>query len=284
MAAIYGIFACSALPPMPLSFSLVRRSSVRPATAAPSPSGNPWRAVLAGWQPYSPGHRRTGRRLRLRRRRPSGAAQLAERPYKAPSVALPKTLQNLTYDQYRDIRFKPAMAIWRNAGLPFELQLFHPGLYYDQPVKISEIVRGQPREIRFDADFFDYGKNDVDPKRAVRPRVRRLPRPLSAQQPQVQGRGARVPGRELLPRTRQGPALRPVGARPRDRHRAALGRGVPALRGVLDRASRAGCQGDHDLRAARFASASPAPIASCSRPARETVTARQGARCTCART
>ncbi len=92
------------------------------------------------------------------------AAQLAERPYKAPSVTLPKTLQNLTYDQYRDIRFKPAMALWRSAGLPFEIQLFHPGLYYDQPVKISEVVRGQPREIRFDPDAFDYGKNDVDRK------------------------------------------------------------------------------------------------------------------------
>lgn len=44
----------------------------------------------------------------------------------------------------------------------FEIQLFHPGLYYDQPVKISEVVRGQPREFRFDPDLFDYGKNNVD--------------------------------------------------------------------------------------------------------------------------
>ncbi len=92
------------------------------------------------------------------------AAQLAERPYKAPSVKLPKTLQNLTYDQYRDIRFKPTLALWRNAGVPFEIQLFHPGLYYDHPVRIFEVVRGQPREVRFDPDLFDYGKNDVDRK------------------------------------------------------------------------------------------------------------------------
>ncbi len=92
------------------------------------------------------------------------AAQLAERPYKAPGVTLPKTLQSLTYDQYRDIRFKPAMALWRSAGLPFEIQLFHPGLYYDHPVRIFEVVRGQPREVRFDPDLFDYGKNHVDKK------------------------------------------------------------------------------------------------------------------------
>ncbi len=86
------------------------------------------------------------------------AAALAAHPYKAPSVALPKALRALSYDQYRDIRFKPAKSIWRAANLPFELQLFHPGLYYDQPVRISEIVGGTPREIRFDPELFDYGK------------------------------------------------------------------------------------------------------------------------------
>ena len=90
------------------------------------------------------------------------ASALAAKPYKAPSTKLPKALQELTYDEYRDIRFQPGKAIWRNAKLPFELQLFHPGLYYDQPVRISEIVGGTPREIRFDPANFDYGKNKID--------------------------------------------------------------------------------------------------------------------------
>src|SRR5262245_6964452 len=76
------------------------------------------------------------------------AAALAAKPYKAPTTVLPKALQELSYDQYRDIRFQPAKAIWRKDKLPFELQLFHPGLYYDQPVRISEIVGGTAREIR----------------------------------------------------------------------------------------------------------------------------------------
>src|SRR5664279_2686591 len=58
------------------------------------------------------------------------AAALSAQAYKAPPRALPKALQELTYDQYREIRFKPARAIWRAGNLPFELQLFHPGLYY----------------------------------------------------------------------------------------------------------------------------------------------------------
>jgi len=43
-------------------------------------------------------------------------------------------LQELTYDQYRDIRFKPDRAWWRSSKLPFELTFFHQGLYYNQPV------------------------------------------------------------------------------------------------------------------------------------------------------
>lgn len=93
------------------------------------------------------------------------AEQLASRAYGAPAAALPKSLQSLSYDEYRDIRFKPALAQWRNAGLPFELQFFHQGLFYDQPVKISEIVEGTAREIRFSPDLFDYGRNRLDAQR-----------------------------------------------------------------------------------------------------------------------
>ncbi|MET0441264.1 MAG: glucan biosynthesis protein G [Casimicrobiaceae bacterium] len=95
------------------------------------------------------------------------AAALAAQSYKAPARELPKPLKDLSYDQYRDIRFKPARSLWRSANLPFEIQLFHPGLYYDKPVRISEIVNGVAREIRFDPEMFDYGNNTLD-KAALR--------------------------------------------------------------------------------------------------------------------
>ena len=91
------------------------------------------------------------------------AAVLAAQSYRPPSRELPRAIRDLSYDEYRDIRFKPDRALWRSANLPFEVQLFHPGLYYDQPVRISEIVRGVAREIRFDPELFDYGKNKIDP-------------------------------------------------------------------------------------------------------------------------
>lgn len=90
------------------------------------------------------------------------AQKLAQQGYNAPSNDLPKELKELDYDQYRDIRFKPAQSIWRKQGLPFELQLFHPGLYYNAPVKISLVSNGKAAPLNFNADFFDYGKNKLD--------------------------------------------------------------------------------------------------------------------------
>jgi periplasmic glucans biosynthesis protein len=91
------------------------------------------------------------------------ARQLAAASYKKPDVNLPKALQELTYDQYRDIRFKPDRAWWRSAKLPFELTFFHQGLYYNYPVRLHEVSASGVRDIRFDPDLFDYGANALDP-------------------------------------------------------------------------------------------------------------------------
>lgn len=92
------------------------------------------------------------------------ARALAAKPYAKPvPPALPKALKDLTYDQMRDVRFDPSRAYWRNERLPFELQFFHlGGQFLDLPVKIHEVVDGKSREIAFDPEFFNYGKNDID--------------------------------------------------------------------------------------------------------------------------
>ena len=90
------------------------------------------------------------------------AEQLADRPYEKPDTKLPKEIADLGYDQYRDIRFNPERALWRNAKLPFELQFFHPGLYYNLPVRINLITSQGVTPMRFNSDYFDYGKNNRD--------------------------------------------------------------------------------------------------------------------------
>jgi glucans biosynthesis protein len=90
------------------------------------------------------------------------AKQLAADPYRKPASNLPKELQGLAYDQYRDIRFNPDKSYWRDAKLPFELAFFHQGWYFDQPVKINEITAQNVREIAFDPSLFNYGANKLE--------------------------------------------------------------------------------------------------------------------------
>jgi glucans biosynthesis protein len=65
------------------------------------------------------------------------ARLLAVTPMKSSDTKLPKELQDLSYDQLRDIRFKQDRATWRDAKLHFEVALFHLGLHFDRPVKIN---------------------------------------------------------------------------------------------------------------------------------------------------
>jgi len=93
------------------------------------------------------------------------ARELAGKPYVAGPVALPEDLAKLSYDEYRDIRFNPQRALWRDLSLPFELQFFHLGKFQTQPVVINEVTQQGSRRIRFDARDFDYGKNRLSPQR-----------------------------------------------------------------------------------------------------------------------
>jgi glucans biosynthesis protein len=89
----------------------------------------------------------------------SHAQALAQKPYQPPENKIPGFLLDLDYDAHRDIRFKPARSIWRDEGLPFQLQFFHLGLYFREPVRIHLIEGGAVRDFDFDASLFDYGKN-----------------------------------------------------------------------------------------------------------------------------
>ena len=78
------------------------------------------------------------------------ARALADKPYAAPGKdAVPNALTELSYDQYRDIRFKPEASIWRNRKLNFELQLFHPGHRFNHPVRINLVTADGVNRVPF---------------------------------------------------------------------------------------------------------------------------------------
>jgi glucans biosynthesis protein len=76
----------------------------------------------------------------------SRARDLANRPYEAPNRdSLPGWMANLTYDQYRDIRFNPNQALWAADNLPFRAMFFHPGYLYREPVTLNEFTSSHSR-------------------------------------------------------------------------------------------------------------------------------------------
>lgn len=91
------------------------------------------------------------------------AQELAAAPYRKPDTVLPKSLQGLTYDQYRDIRYRPERMLWRNDKTQFEVAFFHQGFYFNHPVKINEVVGRRIHPIPFDPDAFHYGANAINP-------------------------------------------------------------------------------------------------------------------------
>ncbi len=91
------------------------------------------------------------------------AAALSEAAYVPAPDTLPAELKSLTYDQYRDIRFRPDKALWRAEKLPFELMFFHRGKFAIEPVKVNEVTLQGERPIGFDSADFDYGRNKLSP-------------------------------------------------------------------------------------------------------------------------
>ena len=92
------------------------------------------------------------------------ARDRARAAWRAAPDALPADLQALDYDRYRDIRFQPARALWRDAALPFEVMFFQLGLYQRQPVRVHEITPGGPVAVPYRRADFDFGRNRLRPE------------------------------------------------------------------------------------------------------------------------
>ena len=88
------------------------------------------------------------------------AQKLAEEPYKDTKGRVPEWLLEVSYDQWRDIRFRSEYALWAKRRLPFQVQFFHPGLYYDRTVTINAVDSEGVHPQEFSPSQFDYGKND----------------------------------------------------------------------------------------------------------------------------
>lgn len=89
------------------------------------------------------------------------AAELAQTPYERDAPELPEAFASLDYDGFRDIRFKPDHSLWRDDGLPFQVQFFHRGFMFQDRVTINIIDGDQSVPLEYSTGSFDYGKNAV---------------------------------------------------------------------------------------------------------------------------
>lgn len=92
------------------------------------------------------------------------AEAVAKEPFHDPRGHVPDWLLKITYDQWRDIRYRAERALWKDQGLPFQVQFFHPGLYYDRPVAINVVDGDNQGRVEFSPSDFNYGGNDFASK------------------------------------------------------------------------------------------------------------------------
>jgi len=88
------------------------------------------------------------------------AEERARKPFRSPKTDFPDSLKQdqLDYDKYREIHFRHDHALWGAEKLPFNVEFFHPGYLYQEPVHIYEFTLTHLQPIRFSGDFFDYGQ------------------------------------------------------------------------------------------------------------------------------
>lgn len=89
------------------------------------------------------------------------ARLLATEPYSEDRGALPDEVAELSYEQYREIRYLPERSLWRDDGLPFQLEFFHRGSWYKDRVQIKVLEQGPARAIPFAPEAFDYGRTRI---------------------------------------------------------------------------------------------------------------------------
>ena len=71
------------------------------------------------------------------------ASRLASSKYVSPASELPGGFDSLTYDQYRDIRFKEESRVWRDENLQFQLDVLPVGFYFTKAVHIGVVSEGK---------------------------------------------------------------------------------------------------------------------------------------------
>lgn len=92
------------------------------------------------------------------------ARKLAGQAFVPPKLDVPERFGNLTFEQYRDIRYRNDRIFWRNDNRGFGLGLMSTGSVFKNPVDIFIVEDGLAKRIAFQRDMFEYGPNIKPPE------------------------------------------------------------------------------------------------------------------------
>jgi glucans biosynthesis protein len=85
---------------------------------------------------------------------------LSKQSYQEPQP-IPRFMQDLNYEQYQGIRFKPEQSLWHASHSRFQVMLIAPGLYYRHAVKLHVIDAQGVHDLSFRKDFFTFSDEEV---------------------------------------------------------------------------------------------------------------------------
>ncbi|MFN4062451.1 MAG: glucan biosynthesis protein [Paracoccus hibiscisoli] len=84
----------------------------------------------------------------------------AAAPFDQPTLDLVPPFADLSYDQFRGIRFREERRLF--AGTAFEVELMPPGLLFEEGVRIDVTKDGETRTLDFNTNFYDFQDNYFD--------------------------------------------------------------------------------------------------------------------------
>ena len=84
------------------------------------------------------------------------AASLATSPFRASAPELPEAMAELTPEEYHAISFHPEASLWRDEGLPFQVQFFPRGSYFHQAVAMNVVDGDEVTPLPYAPALFDF--------------------------------------------------------------------------------------------------------------------------------
>jgi glucans biosynthesis protein len=89
------------------------------------------------------------------------AKKLANKPYEE-SESIPGMMRDLSYDEFRGIRFNVSKMLWSERSARFQVMLISAGRNYTQPVAINIVDAEGIQRVPYRKDLFSYGSDTLE--------------------------------------------------------------------------------------------------------------------------